>query len=513
MNKNKTEILVINQNQTKISKFREFKMQSHKIKYLGCYISANKKQLFKDNFSELKKDFKNSLNNYKDLKLNLMGRINLIKMMWLPKFIYLFQCMPLIPPKSFFAEINSIILSFIWNGKTPRIKKDLLFCPKQEGGLNLPNMELYHMAAHTFYIDRIINNTNEDPWLDIENHQLQPSSLLTILFSKKKVKSDNFVINSTCKIWNRIKEHLGVEVGTPRHIKVWNNPSITIQGNPLVWKSWMHGGIEVLSDIVCSKTIVPFDYLKIKFKLQDSEIFKYMQMKNWLKENCNFELDFPEKIDFFENKEKKNRIISKLYITLIKTNDSSLLLKKIYEGWNRDLTEFDSKTKWKECLRITYAATTNENLRMIQYKLMTRTYYSRDKIHKFDSSSSPACLKCGKIDSLVHSFWYCQNVRKTWFNIESLLSNICKEKFIFTPETCLLQSVGKLKYPRGWQTVYSSLVFKKLLLKNWKNKETPGIEQWRSSMKYYLHIEKGISDDKNKNKQFDFVWKRIFEAL
>lgn len=75
----------------------------------------------------------------------------------------------------------------IWAGKTPRIKINLLFCSKGEGGLNLPNMELYQITAQMFYIDQIINNTNEDPWLVIENHQLQPNHLLSILFSKKKV--------------------------------------------------------------------------------------------------------------------------------------------------------------------------------------------------------------------------------------------------------------------------------------------------------------------------------------
>lgn len=151
----------------------------------------------------MKNNLKHNLNNHSDLKLNLIGRINLVKMMWLSKFIYLFQCIPLTPPKTFYKEINSIITSFIWTGKTPRIKRNLLFCSKREGGLNLPNMELYQIAAQMFYIDRIINNTNEDPWLVIENHQLQTNNLLSILFSKKKVKIHNFVVNSTLNMWKK----------------------------------------------------------------------------------------------------------------------------------------------------------------------------------------------------------------------------------------------------------------------------------------------------------------------
>lgn len=209
INVNKTEILAIGQGEIKLENFKQFKIQRNRIKHLGCYISANKKQLYKDNFLALKNEFKQSLNNYKDLKLNLIGRINLIKMTWLSKFIYVFQGIPLTPPKSFFKEINSLISSFIWSGKTARIKKELLFSPRQEGGLSLPNLELYQIASQMFYIDRIINNTNEDSWLDIENHQLKPNNLLSILFSKKKVKTDNFVINSTLNMWKKLNSFCG----------------------------------------------------------------------------------------------------------------------------------------------------------------------------------------------------------------------------------------------------------------------------------------------------------------
>lgn len=80
-----------------------------------------------------------------------------------------------------------------------------MFYPKQEGGLNLPNMELYQIAAQMFYINRIINNTNEDPWLDIENEQLHPKSLLSNVFAKQKVKIDNFAINLISKYIKAIK--------------------------------------------------------------------------------------------------------------------------------------------------------------------------------------------------------------------------------------------------------------------------------------------------------------------
>lgn len=49
MNMSKTEIMAIDQKQTTPAQFKEFKVQCSKIKYLGCYIIANKKQLYENN--------------------------------------------------------------------------------------------------------------------------------------------------------------------------------------------------------------------------------------------------------------------------------------------------------------------------------------------------------------------------------------------------------------------------------------------------------------------------------
>lgn len=181
------------------------------MKYLGIYISDDKTQLYKDNFLPLVKEFKKDVRKWQDLKINLIGRINLFKMMWLPKFLFKFQTIPITPPKTFFKEVNSIISSFIWSNKASRLKRKLLYYPRTEGGLNLPNLELYQVAAQAFYIDRIINKTNEDPWIDIENNQLQGNSLLFALFSKNNVKSTNFVINSTLIAWNKIKKKISIK--------------------------------------------------------------------------------------------------------------------------------------------------------------------------------------------------------------------------------------------------------------------------------------------------------------
>uniref|UniRef100_A0A8C9ZKR3 Reverse transcriptase n=1 Tax=Sander lucioperca TaxID=283035 RepID=A0A8C9ZKR3_SANLU len=55
------------------------------------------------------------------MPFSMIGRINIIKMSILPKFLYLFQSIPLHIPASFFSSLNKTLTKFIWNSKRPRL--------------------------------------------------------------------------------------------------------------------------------------------------------------------------------------------------------------------------------------------------------------------------------------------------------------------------------------------------------------------------------------------------------
>lgn len=104
MNEAKTELLALDSRGIDLEKFTQFQIQKKSIKYLGTYISQEKNQLFKENFLPLVKELKNDVKKWQDLKVNLIGRINLFKIMVLPKFLFKFETIPITPPKTFSKE-------------------------------------------------------------------------------------------------------------------------------------------------------------------------------------------------------------------------------------------------------------------------------------------------------------------------------------------------------------------------------------------------------------------------
>lgn len=77
------------------------------------------------------------------------GRSNILKMCVLPKFLYLFQALPIDIPMRYFKQANALFTCFIWAHISLRIRRSLLTLPKHIwGGIAAPDLHKYYQAAH-----------------------------------------------------------------------------------------------------------------------------------------------------------------------------------------------------------------------------------------------------------------------------------------------------------------------------------------------------------------------------
>ncbi|MGE9804316.1 hypothetical protein ACQP3L_27335, partial [Escherichia coli] len=71
-----------------------FTIATNNIKYLGVMLTKNVKDLYHKNFESLKKEIKGDTRKWKDLPCSWIGRINIVKMVILPKNNLQIQCNP-----------------------------------------------------------------------------------------------------------------------------------------------------------------------------------------------------------------------------------------------------------------------------------------------------------------------------------------------------------------------------------------------------------------------------------
>lgn len=152
-------------------------------------------------------------------------------MVSLPRFLDLFQNIPIYIQRSYFKQIDSIILPFIWSYKPHRISRQHLQKPKECGGFNLPCFLYYYWAANVRAMVYWLTQDQGPPvkvpsWLVFEQGLTSKTSLHAVLFSSPRpwssCKGEHFILSNCQKIWLQIRKFCEYP-NTTAYAPIWHN--------------------------------------------------------------------------------------------------------------------------------------------------------------------------------------------------------------------------------------------------------------------------------------------------
>lgn len=125
----------------------KFDWNDSSIKYLGIALTARIENLYTNSYPPLYKKLENNLKTWSKHELSWLGRINSIKMTLLPRILYFFRSLPIPVNKLQLKKLHSKILKFTWGASSYQIPQHTLFLHKSKGGLGLPDLHKYYIAA------------------------------------------------------------------------------------------------------------------------------------------------------------------------------------------------------------------------------------------------------------------------------------------------------------------------------------------------------------------------------
>lgn len=474
-----------------------FHFSPNGFKYLGINMTRSFSSLFEANYKVQLKEMKADIERWHTLPLTLAGRIQSVKMTILPKFLYLFQSLPVFLPKSFFHLISQSISSFIWENKIPRVNKNILQRTRDVGGLGLPSFIHYYWASN---IQKILFwlHLPETNWCLIES-QTCFSSLPALVYSSLPLKTSQFtsnpVILSTLKIFNQFRCHYkftSASVLGPIYKNHLFPPSMLDS----LFRQWSSSGLERFKDLYVDDSFNSFENLCIKYNLPHNHFFRYLQVRSFAMEKFP---QFPalppvHPLDNLTLNFINKGLISILYSKLMCLKEYNV--DKIKSRWEDELGVKLSETFWEEALRNVHASSSSVRLGLIQFKVLHRVHLSKARLAGMYPGIEASCDRCSFSPAdLTHMLWSCPSLNNYWTLIFKSISEALGVALL----PC--SSIGIFGTPSDTTTItlsatqkgiiaYTSLLARRRILLCWKSSTPPSVTAWFEDVMSFLKLEK-----------------------
>ena len=159
LNHKKTKVMWIGSLKGSRAKALNFSCTKDPIKSLGTYLSYNEDKNNEENFFNKIRKMKTKLNLRLTRDLTLYGRTLLAKTIGISQLINTASMLSV--PETVFKNTWALLFNFLWKNKNDKVKRDVIYQPLSEGGLNFPNFRIMVQSLRLAWLNRLLSDTND----------------------------------------------------------------------------------------------------------------------------------------------------------------------------------------------------------------------------------------------------------------------------------------------------------------------------------------------------------------
>lgn len=526
INTNKSEaLMLVGTWPLQLNNLVSFRHSKQGFRYLGVILTPKTTQLFSSNYDKLLKEIRSDLNRWDVLPLSLLGRIECIRMNLLPRLLFLFQNLPVDIPQSTFKFLDKIMSKFIWQNKRPRVRLKILMSPKENGGLNMPDLKLYYWAAQIKAVVAWIIHDPESHWVPMEEYSVSGVPLSQLPFlnqqSQKKIKIVNLWVKHTLKIWNKVQKQLKGKTALSRAMTIYKNiefiPSLSDSSG---FRGWAERGLISVNQLFEGNVFKTFDQLKVKFKLPSNDLYKYLQIRSYVTKHNDWELIRREPtniekhfINLIENGGVMKKQMSLMYKKML--TDMSDNTQYVKQQWEMELNVILDDDVWSNICSGCHKGVGSQVWREFDWKTKIRFFRTPLKSFLTKCSMSDKCWRnCGLIGDQTHIFWDCPNIYGFWKDVKGILEDLLKVNISFDSQTFLLDIFpDNLSQDQSFLLHLLLMMARKMITICWLKPEPPTIAQWTQKIRKVYLMERLTAHVQLKTPAFERRWGPIMDFL
>ena len=230
---------------------------STKFTLLGINFDVDLLNMPSINYDPKLVKIKSILKQWEKRHLTPIGKITVIKTLVLPLLNHILMSIP--NPSVFYCkELEKLIFSFIWNGSTHRIKRDVLVQKYEEGGLKMINIKAFISSMKLFWVRQLIvtNRGLSQFILNFNQNKFTSCGIEYINILLKSLKNKFWI--DVFKAW--VDLHNILESGATADSPLFYNPLIHIGGKSFFNKQLFDNNIRYINDIIEEgSTFLSFD--------------------------------------------------------------------------------------------------------------------------------------------------------------------------------------------------------------------------------------------------------------
>lgn len=172
--------------------------------------------------------------------------------------------------------------------------------------------------------------------------------------------------------------------------------------------------------------------------------------------------------------------------------------------------QFD-EAEWQDALASHKIATIPSRQKLVQLKIIHRTYYTRVLLHRIGKIGTPLCLReCGQSGTYFHTIWECPRIQPYWESILNIVTQVTGVTLKPNAKRCLLniwEPTDLNQAMRKWVTL-GLMQARRNIAQHWGAVLPPTRLQWCKDMDNNMITERTVYQHRGCPQKWKKVWGR-----